>query len=203
MFISFEGTEGVGKSTLIQRIYDTLLEKNNAVTLTREPGGTAIAERIRALLLEVHEEQMCSDTELLLMYAARSQHLAQVILPALNANQIVLCDRFTDASFAYQVMGRGLASEKLQILNQSFVSRMPDLTLWLDAPVEIGMARAKARSELDRFEQEKISFFNKVRSGYQYLYETQPERVKKIDATQPPEDVLSQALAYIQKHITV
>lgn len=203
MFISFEGTEGVGKSTLIQRIYDTLLEQNNAVTLTREPGGTAIAERIRGLLLEVHEEQMCSDTELLLMYAARSQHLAQVILPALNANQIVLCDRFTDASFAYQVMGRGLASEKLEILNQSFVSRMPDLTFWLDAPVEIGMARAKARSELDRFEQEKISFFNKVRSGYQHLYETQPERVKKIDATQSPEDVFSQALAYIQKHIAI
>ncbi|SDB85674.1 dTMP kinase [Acinetobacter boissieri] len=203
MFISFEGTEGVGKSTLIQRINNTLLQENKEVTLTREPGGTVIAERIRALLLEVHQEKMCSDTELLLMYAARSQHLTQVILPALNANQIVLCDRFTDASFAYQVMGRGLESEKLEILNQKFITRMPDLTIWLDAPVEVGIARAKARGELDRFEQEKISFFNKVRSGYQYLYQTQPQRVKRIDATQSPEDVLAQSLSYIQKGIVI
>lgn len=203
MFISFEGTEGVGKSTLIQRIYDVLLQANNVVTLTREPGGTAIAERIRALLLEVNEEKMCSDTEILLMYAARSQHLAEVILPALKANHIVLCDRFSDASFAYQVMGRGVEAENLKILNQKFISRMPDLTIWLDAPVEVGMARAEARGELDRFEQEKISFFNKVRSGYQYLYETQSKRVRRVDATQSPNDVLLQALAYIYEKMAI
>ncbi|MBF7682163.1 dTMP kinase [Acinetobacter sp. B5B] len=201
MFISFEGTEGVGKSTLIQRIYDHLIQQAKQVTLTREPGGTAIAEKIRALLLEIHDEQMSSETELLLMYAARSQHLSHVILPALNMNHIVLCDRFTDASFAYQVMGRGLDAEKLHTLNQTFISRMPDLTLWLDAPVEVGMARAKARGELDRFEQEKVSFFNKVRSGYQFLHETQPSRVKKIDATQTSEEVLAQALKYIDLHV--
>ena len=160
MFISFEGTEGVGKTTLIRRIYEALQAQGKDVVLTREPGGTKMAEDIRNLLLSVkHEENMCHDTELLLMYAARAQHLDQVILPALAAGKTVLCDRFTDASFAYQCAGRGLSREKLALLNQNFVSRMPDVTFWLDAPIELGMSRARARGELDRFEQEKVSFF--------------------------------------------
>jgi len=157
MFISFEGTEGVGKTTLIRKIYDRLISQGQDVVLTREPGGTPMAEQIRALLLSVnHDEKMCSDTELLLMYAARAQHIDQVILPALNAGKTVLCDRFTDASFAYQCAGRGLSEAKLQLLNDSFVSRMPDLTFWLDAP----------------------------------------ERVKRLDAVQTPEQVFAQALQY-------
>jgi len=200
MFISFEGTEGVGKTTLIRRIYDDFVAQGKEVVLTREPGGTPMAEQIRSLLLAVnHEEAMCNDTELLLMYAARAQHLAQVILPALEAGKIVLCDRFTDASFAYQCAGRGLNENKLAVLNQSFVSRMPDITLWLDAPVELGMSRARERGALDRFEQEKVSFFEKVRAGYTRLWQQHPERIKRLDATQAPEKVLEQALEQIGK----
>ncbi len=200
MFISFEGTEGVGKTTLIREIYAHYEQKGAEIILTREPGGTPLAEQIRALLLSVsHDEKMSDDTELLLMYAARAQHLQQVILPALQAGKTVLCDRFTDASFAYQCAGRGLNENKLAVLNQSFVSRMPDITLWLDAPVELGMSRARERGALDRFEQEKVSFFEKVRAGYTRLWQQHPERIKRLDATQTPEKVLEQALEQIGK----
>ncbi|HAD69941.1 MAG TPA: dTMP kinase [Acinetobacter radioresistens] len=200
MFISFEGTEGVGKTTLIREIYAHYEQKGAEIILTREPGGTPLAEQIRALLLSVsHDEKMSDDTELLLMYAARAQHLQQVILPALQAGKTVLCDRFTDASFAYQCAGRGLNENKLALLNQSFVSRMPDITLWLDAPVELGMSRARERGALDRFEQEKVSFFEKVRAGYTRLWQQHPERIKRLDATQAPEKVLEQALEQIGK----
>lgn len=199
MFISFEGTEGVGKTTLIRKIYDYFLSQGKEVVLSREPGGTPMAEQIRALLLAVnHDEKMCNDTELLLMYAARAQHLDQVIMPALQAGKIVLCDRFSDASFAYQCAGRGLSEEKLQLLNANFVSRMPDITFWLDAPIELGMDRARARGALDRFEQEKVTFFEKVRGGYATLAERHPERLKRLDASQSPEQVFEQALTYLQ-----
>ncbi|ENX00068.1 dTMP kinase [Acinetobacter schindleri] len=199
MFISFEGTEGVGKTTLIRRIYDDFVAQGKEVVLTREPGGTPMAEQIRSLLLAVnHEEAMCNDTELLLMYAARAQHLAQVILPALEAGKIVLCDRFTDASFAYQCAGRGLSEAKLNLLNDNFVARMPDVTFWLDAPIELGMNRARERGALDRFEQEKVSFFEKVRSGYETLWQRHPQRMKRLDATQAPEQVFAQAMAELQ-----
>jgi dTMP kinase len=198
MFISFEGTEGVGKTTLIRKIYEHFQSKAQDVVLTREPGGTPMAEQIRGLLLAVnHEEQMCNDTELLLIYAARAQHLAEVIIPALDAGKIVLCDRFTDASFAYQCAGRGLSESKLSMLNEHFVSRMPDVTFWLDAPIELGMDRARARGALDRFEQEKVTFFEKVRSGYASLESREPTRVKRLDATQSPEQVFVQAMNYL------
>ncbi|SDY14846.1 dTMP kinase [Acinetobacter kyonggiensis] len=199
MFISFEGTEGVGKTTLIRKIYEYLEQQGQAVVLTREPGGTPMAEQIRSLLLSVnHEESMSNDTELLLMYAARAQHLQQVIIPALVAGKTVLCDRFTDASFAYQCAGRGLSREKLNVLNQNFVSHMPNITFWLDAPIELGMTRARERGALDRFEQEKVTFFEKVRAGYQELFEQYPERMKRLDATQTPEQVFEQAVAYLK-----
>lgn len=198
MFISFEGTEGVGKTTLIRKIYEHLEQQGQQVVLTREPGGTPMAEQIRSLLLsDNHEESMSNDTELLLMYAARAQHLQQVIVPALTEHKTVLCDRFTDASFAYQCAGRGLSQSKLQLLNEKFVSHMPDITFWLDAPIETGMSRARERGALDRFEQEKVTFFEKVRAGYQQLWEQYPERVKRLDATQSPEQVFAQALQYL------
>ena len=198
MFISFEGTEGVGKTTLIRKIYEHLEQQGQSVVLTREPGGTPMAEQIRSLLLSVnHEESMSNDTELLLMYAARAQHLQQVIVPALTEYKTVLCDRFSDASFAYQCAGRGLSQSKLQLLNENFVSHMPDITFWLDAPIETGMSRARERGALDRFEQEKVTFFEKVRVGYQHLWEQYPERVKRLDATQSPEQVFAQALQYL------
>ena len=198
MFISFEGTEGVGKTTLIRKIYEHLEQQGQSVVLTREPGGTPMAEQIRSLLLSVnHEESMSNDTELLLMYAARAQHLQQVIMPALTEHKTVLCDRFTDASFAYQCAGRGLSQSKLQLLNENFVSHMPNITFWLDAPIETGMSRARERGALDRFEQEKVTFFEKVRAGYQQLWEQYPERVKRLDAIQSPEQVFAQALQYL------
>ncbi|ENV37833.1 thymidylate kinase [Acinetobacter venetianus RAG-1 = CIP 110063] len=199
MFISFEGTEGVGKTTLIRKIHQYFEQQGKEVVLTREPGGTPLAEQIRSLLLAVnHEEQMSHDTELLLIYAARAQHLEQVILPALVAGKIVLSDRFTDASFAYQCSGRGLSQEKLQLLNQTFVAKMPNITFWLDAPIELGMTRARERGALDRFEQEKLSFFAKVRAGYETLWQAEPERIKRLDATQNADVVFEDALQYLK-----
>lgn len=199
MFISFEGTEGVGKTTLIRKIHQYFEQQGKEVVLTREPGGTPLAEQIRSLLLAVnHEEQMSHDTELLLIYAARAQHLQQVILPALEAGKIVLSDRFTDASFAYQCSGRGLSQEKLQLLNQTFVAKMPNITFWLDAPIELGMTRARERGALDRFEQEKLSFFAKVRAGYESLWQAEPERIKRLNATQNADVVFEEALNYIK-----
>ncbi|QHH92443.1 dTMP kinase [Acinetobacter proteolyticus] len=199
MFISFEGTEGVGKTTLIRKIHQYFEQQGKEVVLTREPGGTPLAEQIRSLLLAVnHEEQMSHDTELLLIYAARAQHLQQVILPALAAGKIVLSDRFTDASFAYQCSGRGLSQEKLQLLNQTFVAKMPNITFWLDAPIELGMTRARERGALDRFEQEKLSFFAKVRAGYETLWQAEPERIKRLDATQNADVVFEEALQYLK-----
>ena len=199
MFISFEGTEGVGKTTLIRKIHQYFEQQGKEVVLTREPGGTPLAEQIRSLLLAVnHEEQMSHDTELLLIYAARAQHLQQVIIPALNAGKIVLSDRFTDASFAYQCSGRDLSQEKLQLLNQTFVAKMPNITFWLDAPIELGMTRARERGALDRFEQEKLSFFAKVRAGYETLLQAEPERMKRLDATQNADVVFEEALQYLK-----
>ncbi|WP_318342559.1 dTMP kinase [Acinetobacter sp. 16] len=199
MFISFEGTEGVGKTTLIRKIHQYFEQQGKEVVLTREPGGTPLAEQIRTLLLAVnHDELMSHDTELLLIYAARAQHLQQVILPALAAGKIVLSDRFTDASFAYQCAGRGLSLEKLQLLNQTFVAKMPNITFWLDAPIELGMTRARERGALDRFEQEKLSFFAKVRAGYKTLWQAEPERIKRLDATQNADVVFEEALQYLK-----
>lgn len=198
MFISFEGTEGVGKSTLIAYLHDYFQQHQHTVVLTREPGGTLLAEKIRDVVLDVHDEVVNANTELLLMYASRVQHISQVIQPALVAGKTILCDRFIDASLAYQGFGRGLDLAKIQTLNQTFVEYRPDLTLWLDAPVEIGLQRAVERGKLDRFEQEKVEFFQRVRAGYQHLSEQEPQRIKRIDATLNEQEVLQHALTHIQ-----
>lgn len=199
MFISFEGTEGVGKTTLIRKLFDHFQQQGKDVVLSREPGGTPLAEQIRSLLLSVnHDEQMSNDTELLLMYAARAQHLQNVILPALAEGKIVLCDRFVDSSFAYQCAGRGLSRDKLQLLNENFVVRMPDITFWLDAPIELGMTRARERGALDRFEQEELVFFESVRSGFAEIHMRDSQRMKRLDATQTPEQVFADAIDYLK-----
>ncbi|CAA0089355.1 Thymidylate kinase [Zhongshania aliphaticivorans] len=183
-FITVEGTEGVGKSTNIQFIQALLEDAKIPHIVSREPGGTPLAEEIRNILVVPRDEAMCELSELLLVFAARAQHLKTLIEPALARGAWVLCDRFTDATFAYQGGGRGLSVDKIEQL-QSLVQGdlRPDCTLLLDAPVDIGMARAGARGALDRFELEKQVFFEKVRSAYLARANQAPERFNIIDAS--------------------
>jgi len=193
LFITLEGPEGAGKSTNRDYLAERLESAGCEVLLTREPGGTPLAERIRELLLEPSAEPMAADTELLLVFAARAQHLAQVIRPALAAGKAVLCDRFTDATYAYQGGGRGLSLERIALL-ENFVqgSLRPDLTLVFDLPVEIGLARAAARGRLDRFEQEAQDFFEAVRQTYLARARLAPERYRLLDAALPLHAVQAQ-----------
>ncbi|WP_296126334.1 dTMP kinase [Pseudomonas sp. Ga0074129] len=185
LFITLEGPEGAGKSTNRDYLATRLREQGIDVLLTREPGGTPLAERVRELLLAPSEEPMAADTELLLVFAARAQHLAQVICPALARGAVVLCDRFTDATYAYQGGGRGLSEVRIEVL-ENFVqdTLRPDLTLVFDLPVEVGLARAAARGRLDRFEQEGQSFFEAVRQTYLRRAALQPQRYYILDAAQ-------------------
>ena len=189
-FITIEGTEGVGKTTNIEFIQNWLSRRGVEFISTREPGGTPLAEQVRELLLRSREEKVGDATELLLMFAGRAQHLDQVILPALNSGSSVLCDRFTDASYAYQGFGREMDCSLIAQLEQIVQGDLrPDLTLILDIPVEIGLKRASERSSPDRFEQEKIEFFDRVRHGYLKIAEDNPERCAVIDASQSLEEV--------------
>ena len=192
-FITIEGTEGVGKTTNMAFIEGWLEAKKLPYISTREPGGTPLAEQVRELLLAPRAELVCSASELLLMFAGRAQHIDQVIEPALAEGRWILCDRFTDATYAYQGAGRKMGSDliaELEILVQG--SLRPDLTLILDIPVDIGLKRASARSDPDRFELEQVEFFERVRRGYLGIAEQEPDRCKLIDASQPLEQVQSQ-----------
>nr|WP_064495926.1 dTMP kinase [Pseudomonas chengduensis] len=185
LFITLEGPEGAGKSTNREYLAERLREQGIDVLLTREPGGTPLAERIRELLLDPSDEPMAADAELLLVFAARAQHLQQVIRPALAKGSVVLCDRFTDATYAYQGGGRGLSIERIAQLEQFVQGELrPDLTLIFDLPVEIGLARAAARGRLDRFEQEGRGFFEAVRQAYLQRAEQAPQRYRVLDAGQ-------------------
>lgn len=187
-FISIEGTEGAGKSTALNFIKNYLAEANIEVVWTREPGGTELAEQIRNLLLHpLTYEKMSSETELLLMFAARAQHMQHRILPALMAGKWVVSDRFIDASYAYQGGGRGLDIERISMLDEWIVNGVyPDLTLLLDITPEQGFARAEKRgTDKDRIEQEKMDFFASVRHSYLERAKQHPERIKIIDASQP------------------
>ncbi|MDH1279231.1 dTMP kinase [Pseudomonas chengduensis] len=185
LFITLEGPEGAGKSTNREYLAERLREQGVDVLLTREPGGTPLAERIRELLLDPSDEPMAADAELLLVFAARAQHLQQVIRPALAKGSVVLCDRFTDATYAYQGGGRGLSIERIAQLEQFVQGELrPDLTLIFDLPVEVGLARAAARGRLDRFEQEGRGFFEAVRQAYLQRAEQAPQRYRVLDAGQ-------------------
>ncbi|WP_312722800.1 dTMP kinase [Stutzerimonas kunmingensis] len=186
LFVTLEGPEGAGKSTNREYLAERLRACGVDVVLTREPGGTPLAERIRELLLTPADEPMAVDTELLLVFAARAQHLAQVIRPALERGAVVLCDRFTDATYAYQGGGRGLSIERIAQLEVFVQGELrPDLTLIFDLPVEVGLARAAARGRLDRFEQEGLRFFESVRRTYLDRAKAAPSRYRIIDAGQP------------------
>lgn len=190
LFITVEGGEGAGKSTNIACIADYLQSHGVELVVTREPGGTRLGEDVRGVLLRVRDEPVAPLAELLLLFAARAQHLQQVILPALTAGQWVICDRFTDASYAYQCGGRGLpasAVRTLEILVQGELR--PDYTLLLDAPVEIGLERVRGRGELDRFEQEQLAFFQRVRDTYLQLARESSGRYHLVDASLPLPEV--------------
>lgn len=198
-FITFEGGEGVGKTTNIQYLADWLRQQGVDVVTTREPGGTEIAELIRERLLKAHHQEKMGDlTELLLMFAARAQHLQQLIRPALAQGQWVLCDRFSDSTLAYQGYGRGLDLEVIGQLKQLVQGDLePDLTLWLQAPLAIGRARSGRRGEpTDRIEAEKDGFFQRVETGFAELARTEA-RIKPIDASQPLNRVQADILAVV------
>lgn len=192
-FITLEGGEGVGKSTNLQFIKQLLEERQIPFVLTREPGGTGIAEKIRGILLERQDENLSEQAELLLVFAARAQHIQQVILPALQQGRWVICDRFTDATYAYQGGGRNMNLQTIAWLENAVQGELrPDLTLVFDAPIEIGMQRAKHRGELDRFETEQLAFFERVRQAYLQRAATDLNRYKIIDASLPLSDVQQQ-----------
>ena len=197
-FITLEGGEGAGKSSNIPFIEAYLREHGIDLLMTREPGGTALSERIREILLDKQEQHMTSDTELLLMFAARAQHLEQVILPALASGQWVICDRFTDATYAYQGGGRGIANDRIAALEQWVQGDFrPDKTLIFDLPVATGLTRAGQRSSPDRFEQEDLTFFDRVRAAYLQRAKAAPQRYAIIDAAPALPDVQAQIAAIL------
>ena len=191
-FISLEGTEGVGKTTAIKALCSFLEKENIEYIKTREPGGSAFAETLRSILLDTGTK-VNDDTELLLVFAGRCDHIHNTILPALQTGKWVICDRFYDSTFAYQGFGRGkgqaVTINKIQSLIDHFVDIKPDLTLWLDMPVEEGMRRAGKRSVADRFEQEEASFFARVYEGFQSQAEKNPDRIKRIEALGTSDEV--------------
>ncbi|MDO6594398.1 dTMP kinase [Neptuniibacter sp. 1_MG-2023] len=201
-FITVEGTEGVGKSTNIDFLCNLLKARGIEIVLTREPGGTPLAEELRALLLSPRDERVSEDTELLLMFAARAQHIENVIRPALDRGAWVISDRFTDATFAYQGGGRGIDYEHISLLEKLVQHGLhPDLTLLLDLDVDVGLKRASARSEPDRFEQEKIDFFSKVRDAYLQRAKNEPQRFAIIDASVPLPEVQQQIASAVSLYL--
>ncbi|GLP99176.1 MAG: dTMP kinase [Pseudomonadota bacterium] len=200
-FISVEGIEGAGKSTQIQFIKSYLENFNKSVIVTREPGGTPLGEEIRELLLRPRKDGMSDDTELLLMFAARAEHIKQVILPALAAGKWVVCDRFVDATFAYQGGGRGIHEQRISSLSDWTLDGLKtDLTLLFDLPVQIGQQRVNQRLlEKDRFEQEKTDFFEKIRQCYLDRAVNEPERIQIIDASQSIDNIQQQVSISLNK----
>ena len=199
-FISLEGGEGAGKTSNLHAITQWLRERGIDHIVTREPGGTPLAEDIRALLLSHHEERMCEMTELLLIFAARAQHLDQVIRPALNAGKWVVSDRFTDATYAYQGGGRGLNQHTIASLESLVQGALrPDLTVILDLAPLIGLERARKRASLDRFEQEKLEFFDRVRASYCERAAAEPGRCVLIDASRTLYEVQSDVLRALER----
>lgn len=201
-FISLEGGEGVGKSTNLAAMAELLRATGRELVVTREPGGTPLAEDIRQLLLAPRNEAVAADAELLLLFAARAQHWQQVILPALRRGAWVLCDRFVDATYAYQGAGRGLDTALIDRLAELVLQGQgPALTLLLDVDVATGLARAQQRAALDRFEQEQLSFFERVRAAYLARAQAEPERIRRIDASQSLAQVQADVAAVMAAYI--
>ena len=201
LFITLEGTEGAGKTTQADFIAAFFRKKHKNVTMTREPGGTRMGEAIRSILLGNSDLHIDSMAELLLIFTARAQHLQEIISPALTRGDTVICDRFTDATYAYQGGGRGISYEEISIL-ETLVQRSlkPDLTLFFDFPVEAGLARATLHRKADRFEEEDALFFKRVRQTYLDIARAEPYRVKVLNANQPIIEVQKEIRAIIDHY---
>jgi dTMP kinase len=201
-FITVEGGEGAGKTTMMERMAAWLAQRGREVVSTREPGGTELAEKLRGLLLDKNTVGLSGQAELLLMFASRAQHLAELIRPALGRGATVLCDRFTDATWAYQGGGRGLPLEDIAALERLVHGDLqPDLTVLLDLPVSQGLQRATRRGETDRFEEESAGFFERVRQAYLERAGAAPERFAVVDASAAVEEVWKQVEAVLQQRI--
>jgi len=200
-FVTLEGGEGAGKSTVLAALRGAFEAAGIEAVYTREPGGTPLAEQIRGLMLDTHHEPAFDATELLLAFAARAQHVRATILPALQRDAWVVSDRFTDASYAYQGAGRGGDAGFIAELEARVVGIRPALTLLLDVPVDVGLARMRGRGAADRIESERNEFFERVRQGYRDRAEAEPQRFAVIDAAQPAEAVAAQAVAHLRAHI--
>ena len=201
-FITLEGNDGAGKTTVALGLKEALEKRGYKVVYTREPGGSKIAERIRDILLNDTQEAMDGRTEALLFAASRRQHLKQIVMPALEENKIVLCDRFVDSSLAYQGVARGLGLEEVWKINQFAIENcMPQLTLFLKVSIETGQKRMNIRGEKNRLDREQDTFHQKVREGYDLLIQKFPERIKVIDAEPDPQTVLEDCIQTVLKGI--
>lgn len=199
LFITLEGIEGAGKSTVVDFIEDFLTKEGHDVIKTREPGGTVIGEQIREILLKNENYTLTYDTELLLVFSARAQHIQEVILPALSSGKTILCDRFTDASYAYQGGGRGIDASRINLLEKWVQGDLrPNLTLLFDLDVSIGMQRTKKRSDADRFEREEINFFEKIRNTYLERAKNEPQRFRIINSASSLENVKEQIVTILK-----
>ncbi|MFP4252194.1 MAG: dTMP kinase [Guyparkeria sp.] len=198
-FITLEGLEGAGKSTAMAFVREWFESRGETVLCTREPGGTPLAEELRAVLKAVRDEPVAPSTELLLMFAARAQHVERVIRPAMAEGKVVVCDRFTDSTRAYQGAGRGLSMATIdQLAEVAHADCNPELTLWLDVPVALGLERAASRESADRFEQETLAFFERVRHGFEALATREPARFRRVDATRPLAEVRARIEAELE-----
>ena len=197
-FITFEGPDGCGKTTQIELVKEYLSSKGFDIVLTREPGGTPISEKIRAILLDPDNKEESGVTEALLYAASRAQHVAEKIKPALEEGKVVLCDRFMDSSLAYQAYARGLGEDVISINMFAIQGCSPDLTIFLDLDPEIGQKRQVERGKLDRLEQEGLSFQKKVYDGYQQLIKKYPNRIKVVNADRDPDSISKEIICLIQ-----
>ena len=203
-FITIEGGEGAGKSSLIEQLANTLQHKGRSVVVTREPGGIPIAEKIRGVILDTAHTTMDARTEALLYAAARRQHLVEKVIPALQEGNIVLCDRFVDSSLAYQGYARGLGMDEVWKINEFAIAGvMPDLTIFMDVSPEVGLSRIARNEvrEVNRLDLERHSFHERVREGYRLLQRQFPERIARVDAELSPEKVLSAVIDVISRRL--
>ena len=199
LFITLEGGDGAGKSTQISNIRSFFEEKGFVVVHTREPGGTAIGEKLRAILLDKNNDEMDPVAEMLIYAASRAQIVAEVIRPALDEGKVVICDRFTDSSVAYQGYGRGLGGMVAEVNARATSGLEPDITFWLDIDPESGKERARQTGEPDRLELEAMDFHYRLYEGYKTLAQENPERIKRIDATKTPGEMKEDIFAHLEK----